>query len=82
MADNMIFKPSQDTDAADKVQALLNAGLFYTLKHKKSGAVISHHRSYEEAKGKKTRKTRVTLTRNLLIKTEKQDHGEVKKSRC
>ncbi|MCK7435914.1 hypothetical protein [Enterobacter bugandensis] len=65
----MTYRPSIETESGERVQALLNAGLFYVLKHKKSGVVVSFHHTYEEAKGKKTRKSRVELTRNLTNQT-------------
>ena len=63
----MAFTYSQSWLERIKIQSLLNAGLFYSLIDKSTGAVQSSHFTAHGAKRAKTRKTRIVATRNLLI---------------
>lgn len=63
----MPFVKSASTVAADDVQRLINLGLVYSLTLKSNGQAVSHHHTLEDARRAKTRKTRVVLTRKLLL---------------
>ena len=63
----MSFNVAPSVLAADAVQRLLNLGLFYSLTNKRTGDPVSHHHTLSAAMQAKTRKTRVVLTRKLLI---------------
>lgn len=63
----MTFNIAPSVLAADAIQRLLNLGLFYSLTLKRTGQPVSHHHTLEAARRAKTRKTRIVLTRKLLI---------------
>lgn len=74
-----MFLTSKEQEHAESVQSLLNRGLFYTLTKKKTGEVVGHFSTLPDAMRAKTRKTRVVLTRHLLINQVYND-GEDKSS--
>lgn len=61
-----MFTTSKEWRDMGDVQSLVNRGLFYTLTVKKTGEVVGHFFTVEEAMRAKTRKTRIVLTRHLL----------------
>lgn len=63
-----MFSTSEEWQAVEDVQSLINRGLFYTLTRKTTGEALSYHHTLADAMRAKTRKSRIVLTRHLLIK--------------